>query len=210
MAEEQIPISQLPAATTFAGAWTIATDANNRSVKVPLAALTNPPKIGQNGNWLLWSLSAGAYVDSGLSSKGNPFTYADFTAEQLDALKVNGEDGRGVLTSAFVYGVTDDGNTMPEVWDNSLPTVQPGKWLWLKIVFTFTDNSTATSYLRLRQPKGAYDLAVEAGYTGTEEEYAAILANLGSDENVWLTEAQWDALETKDPNKTYNVYEEVE
>lgn len=28
-------------------------------------------------------------------------------------------------------------------------------------------------------------------------------------ENVWLTEEEWDALQTKDPNKTYNIYEEV-
>ena len=35
-----------------------------------------------------------------------------------------------------------------------------------------------------------------------------MLASLGSDE-VWLTENEWEALTTKDPNKTYNIYEVV-
>lgn len=210
MAEQQIPISQLPAATTFAGAWTIATDANNRSVKVPLAAITNPPKIGQNGNWLIWSLSAGAYVDSGLSSKGDAFQYSDFTTEQLAALKgEDGADGRGVLTTDFLYGVTSDGNVMPTEWDSSLPAVPSGQWLWMKAVFTFTDNTTATSYLRIKQVKSAYDYAREGGYTGTEQEFISLLGGLdAADKHVFLTEDAYEELAVKDPEKIYMTYED--
>lgn len=70
--------------------------------------LNNHPSIpGQNGFWLIWDTDSGAYVESDLplpaisvgpqgpqgekGDKGDAFTYADFTAEQLAALK--GEKG---------------------------------------------------------------------------------------------------------------------
>ena len=252
MSDEKIPISQLPPATTFSGAWTIATDSNNNSVKFPLSAFAHPPKIGQNGNWLLWSLSAGAYVDSGLSSKGDafqysdftpaqlaalkgekgdpltfndltpaqkaalkgdkgdPFTYSDFTPAQLAALKgEDGADGRGVLTTDFLYGVTSDGNVMPSEWVSPLPAVHSGQWLWFKAVFTFTDHSTATSYLRIKQVKSAYDYAREGGYTGTEQEFISLLGGLdATDKHVFLTEEQYEDLDVKDPDKIYMTYED--
>ena len=147
---EKIKISELPSATTLAGAWTIATDANNRSVKVSLAALTNsqtnPPMIGSNGHWFIWSLSSGGYVDSGYVAKGDTggaLTFDDLTEAQKAAL-------RG---------------------------------------------------------KSAYQIAVEGGYEGTYEEYAAMLANLG-DMHIVLSESQYEALQTKDPTKIYMTYED--
>lgn len=70
--------------------------------------LNNHPSIpGDNGYWLIWDTDSGAYVESELSlpavsvgpqgpqgekgDKGDAFTYSDFTAEQLAALK--GEKG---------------------------------------------------------------------------------------------------------------------
>lgn len=111
-------ISELPAASTFSGLYTIGVQPVNgqdKSVKVPLGAVISPPYIGENGHWYIWSMSAGNYVDSGYvakgatgqsaydyavevlhfdgtieewyeSMKGAPFTYADFTEEQLAAL----------------------------------------------------------------------------------------------------------------------------
>ena len=67
----------------------------------------HPPIPGGNGYWLIWDTDRGAYVESDLplpdisvgpqgpkgdkGDKGDAFTYADFTAEQLAALK--GEKG---------------------------------------------------------------------------------------------------------------------
>ena len=70
--------------------------------------LNNHPSIpGDNGYWLLWDTDNGTYVESALplqavsvgpqgpqgekGDKGDAFTYADFTSEQLTALK--GEKG---------------------------------------------------------------------------------------------------------------------
>lgn len=237
------PISGLPAATTFVGLFTIGTDSQNRSVKVPLAAVVNPPYIGNNGHWYVWSMSSGGYVDSGNvakgatgmsaydyavevlgfvgtieewyeSMKGEALTWDDLTPAQKAALKGEpGADGLGVSTCTVAYCVTeDDSATIPAVtWSESMPTVPVGHWLWTRFEMRFTDNSVVTFYTKSRHSangKSAYDLAVEGGYQGTEQQFAAMLAGLGT-ENVWLTEEEWDALQVKDPNKTYNIYEEV-
>lgn len=212
---ERIPISELPWATTFEGLVTIATNANMRSVKVRLNAVVKPPYIGQNGHWFIWSMNANAYVDSGAESRGATgaaFTYQDFTPEQLAALKgADGSNGIGVSSSVVSYGLSDAQATAPASWSENIPTLEAGKWLWSRTVISYTNNTSSTIYTKIYLPtngKSAYELAVEGGYQGTEQEYAAWLANLGKDE-VWLTENEWEALATKDPNKTYNVYEVV-
>lgn len=212
---ERIPISELPWATTFEGLVTIATDANKRSVKVRLNAVVKPPYIGQNGHWFIWSMNANAYVDSGAESRGATgaaFTYQDFTPEQLAALKgADGSNGIGVSSSVVSYGLSDAQATAPASWSENIPTLEAGKWLWSRTVVSYTNNTSSTIYTKIYLPtngKSAYELAVEGGYQGTEQEYAAWLANLGNDE-VWLKENEWEALATKDPNKTYNIYEVV-
>lgn len=57
------------------------------------------PYVGENGNWYVWDTATGAFKDSGEPSKGDKgdaFTYADFTAEQLAGLK-------GPKGDAFTY-----------------------------------------------------------------------------------------------------------
>ncbi|MBQ6045336.1 MAG: hypothetical protein IJL42_07435 [Bacteroidales bacterium] len=276
------PISGLPAATTFSGLFTIGTDANNNSVKVPLSAVVNPPYIGQNGHWYIWSMSANSYVDSGNASQGErgaAFTYADFTAAQLEALK-----GVGIQSSNVRYILSDDGSTVPSgtwsssvpalvkgkylwtrttltltngnnvtaysiayiandgakgdpgnngvgivrtetmyciadnqeadvrtlEWQSSIPTVPVGKWLWTKVMLYYSNSDNYAFYTRTQRAASAYETAVAGGYTGTEQQFMALLASVANNTNVWLTEDQFNALQTKDPNVTYNIYEEVD
>lgn len=49
-------------------------------------------------------------IDLGLV-KGDPFEYEDFTPEQLEALKVKGDDGVGVSTIVETTTSLDDGGT---------------------------------------------------------------------------------------------------
>lgn len=56
--------------------------------------------------------------------------------------------------------------------------------------------------------KSAYEMAVEGGYTGTEQEFMAAIASITP--KVWLTEDAFEALPTKDSNVEYNIYEEVD
>ena len=75
------------------------------------------PYIGENGNWYIWDIKEQKYVDSGFSSKGEqgkqgeqgePFTYEDFTEEQLELLRgpqgIQGEQGeKGEKGDPFKY-----------------------------------------------------------------------------------------------------------
>ena len=56
--------------------------------------------------------------------------------------------------------------------------------------------------------ESAYETAVAGGYTGTEQEFMAAIAS--TTPKVWLTEDEFEALPTKDPNVEYNIYEEVD
>lgn len=63
------------------------------------AAAVNPPVIGPNNTWFIWSQVEGKYVDTGIKCTGKAFEYEDFTEEQLAALigppGKNGADGYG-------------------------------------------------------------------------------------------------------------------
>ena len=70
-----------------------ADSAKTNAEQAELAA-SHYPQIGKSGTWLVWNTAASQYVDTGIPAtgpKGNPFTYEDFTPEQLDSLK--GKDG---------------------------------------------------------------------------------------------------------------------
>ena len=217
---EQIKISELPAATTFNRLVTIGTDANGNSVKVPLSAVTHPPYIGTNGHWYIWSMSAANYIDSNVVARGDrgpAFTYADFTEAQLAALKgadgqdgTNGTDGVGVSTSVVNYGLSDNQSDAPSSWSADIPTLVAGKWLWSRTVITYTNTLRSTIYTKIYLPtngKTAYQMAVEGGYEGTEEQYKAMLANLGN-QHVVLSESDYAAITTPDPDKFYMTYED--
>ena len=68
-------------------------------LKETKAVAVKTPYVGENGNWYVWDTATGAFQDSGEPSKGDKgdaFTYADFTAEQLEGLK-------GPKGDAFTY-----------------------------------------------------------------------------------------------------------
>ena len=188
-------ISELPEATTFTGLFTIGTDSNNSSVKVPLSAVVNPPYINAtNGHWMVWSMTSKSYVDSGKVAEGH--------------------DGLGIANSEVKYAVTEneEADVRTLEWGSSIPTVPVGSWLRTRVILYYSDSTSLTFYTKSQHTangKSAYDLAVEGGYTGTEAEYIDLLFRVAQNDNIWLTEEEWDALETKDPNKTYNIYEEV-
>lgn len=241
---QQQPISGLPWATTFAGLVTIGTDSQNRSVKVPLAAVVNPPYIGTNGHWYVWNMSNAGYVDSGTSAigatgqsaydyavevlgfvgtiqewyesmKGAALTFNDLTPAQKEELRGRpGADGNGISIHEVAYATTwEDAAPGTDDWSQAMPSVSVGQWLWTRLVVEYDDGTTDYFYTknqRTANGKSAYDLAVEAGYQGTEQQFSAMLAAVGSNQNIWLTEDEFNALQTKDPNVTYNIYEEVD
>ena len=122
-----------------------------------------------------------SYVDDAIAAieltpgpkgdKGDAFTYDDFTQEQLDALKgADGKDGKdGVDGQDGVDG--KDGAT-PEIGDN-------GNWFIdgtdTGVKAAGVDGADGKDGTDGKDGKSAFELAQEAGFTGTEEEWIASL-----------------------------------
>lgn len=61
---EKVKISELPMVESLDGLFTIGTDGQHRSVKVPITGVTMPPIVGNDGYWYVYSLQSGGYVKS--------------------------------------------------------------------------------------------------------------------------------------------------
>ena len=94
-----------------------------------LGAAVNQPYINpDNKHWMLWSETAGAYVDSGYSSIGL------------------------VPPSAVTYQAGTSGTTPPAgTWATTIPTVPQGAYLWTRTQFEFSDGTQQVSYSVARQ-----------------------------------------------------------
>ena len=122
-----------------------------------------------------------------------------------------GDPGVGIVRTEVSYCVTDneEADVRTLSWQSAIPPVPVGKWLWTKVALFYSNADNYAFYTKSHRAASAYDMAVAGGYTGTEADYTALLYRVAMNDNVWLTEEEWDALQTKDPNKTYNIYEEV-
>lgn len=55
-----------------------------------------------------------------------------------------GSDGRGILGSPIsTFAKSKDGTIPPTTWSSTRPNVEPGEYLWTRIVTTYTDNTTS-------------------------------------------------------------------
>ena len=58
-----------------------------------------------------------------------------------------GEDGVGIRKTELYFQLSDNGSTIPTgTWLDTLPTPEQGKYLWVKTVFTYTNDSRKESY----------------------------------------------------------------
>lgn len=66
----------------------------------------------------------------------------------------DGDDGVGITLTTIRYIESDQNQTPPDAsanWQQSIPDVTPGNYLWTKTVFAYSDNSTKTIYSIARQ-----------------------------------------------------------
>lgn len=59
----------------------------------------------------------------------------------------DGDNGRGILSTEIKYGTSDSASTQPSSWSSAVPTsIEAGKWLWVRTVINYTDNTSDTTY----------------------------------------------------------------
>lgn len=87
----------------------------------------------------------GTYTDENKEASGNPTDYEWNLVKGSDG--TDGKDGIGLKTTETTYVGSADGMNPPASgWVPSIPEVLPGQFLWTKIIWTYTDNTTKTAY----------------------------------------------------------------
>lgn len=163
----------------------------------------NPPYIGTNGNWYVWDTTTGDYVDSGVDASitvaiaditmlaPNATPYVTNTGTSTDPIfHLFIPQGKAVSniaktgTSGLVdtYTITyNDGTTTTYTITNGkgIASLYKTGSSGLTDVYTITYTDGTYYTFNVVNGKPAYQSAVEGGYTGTEAQFEADLANFG-------------------------------
>ena len=93
----------------------------------------------------LWTKTVWSYTDN-TSETGYTKTYI---AKDGNTGKdgIAGKDGVGIKTTTITYAKSSNGTTAPTSgWTSSVPSTSPGDFLWTKMVWNYTDNTSETGY----------------------------------------------------------------
>lgn len=74
---------------------------------------------------------------------------------------VSGKDGVGINSTTVDYGVSDSATVKPTTWQQDIPTVAEGKYLWTRTVIDYTDTSKTDTVTYVYTKQGS------KGDTGT-------------------------------------------
>lgn len=96
----------------------------------------------------------GQYTDHAQSDSTDPTKYKWTLIKGDKGDKGDqGYDGVGIASTTVTYGVSDSSSTQPTSWQNTIPTVAEGKYLWTRTVIDYTDTARAdtVSYTYAKQ-----------------------------------------------------------
>lgn len=104
-------------------------------------------EIQNNGTYIQWRTVGGTWANLiALSALvGAPGYTPQKNTDYFDG--DDGDDGRGIASTAITYAVSASGTTTPTTWSSSIPTAVAGQFFWTKTVITYTDATTTTSYV---------------------------------------------------------------
>lgn len=138
----------------------------------------NPPYIGANGNWYVWDTESGAYVDSNVDASIT-VAIADIT----------------MLAPTATPYVTNTGTNTDPIFHLYIPrgigiaSIQKTGTSGLVDTYTITYSDGYTDTFTVANGKTAYQYAVDGGYSGTEADFYADLANF----EQWKDDAEQGA-----------------
>lgn len=115
---------------------------NTSSTQAPTSGWSTTAPSWQEGRYI-WSRTA--TTKAGRTTYSQPVCISG--RDGVDG--TDGEDGVGIVSTSITYGTSDSASAQPSSWSNTAPTsIDKGKWLWVKTVQTFTDNTSKTSYAK--------------------------------------------------------------
>ena len=84
-----------------------------------------------------------------------PITSPVATSLKLTWSKINsgvkGDTGVGISSVTVTYGVSTSASTYPTSWQNTIPTVAEGSYLWTRTITDYTDNTDTVTYTYVKQ-----------------------------------------------------------
>lgn len=88
----------------------------------------------------------------------------------------NGKDGVGISSITVDYGVSDNASTKPTTWQQSIPVVAEGKYLWTRTITDYTDTSVADTVAYVYTKQG---IKGETGVAGSSVTVSSIQYQAG-------------------------------
>lgn len=77
---------------------------------------------------------------------------------------ISGKDGVGISSTTVDYGVSDSATVKPTTWQQDIPVVAEGKYLWTRTIIDYTDTSKADTVTYVYAKQGTKG---ETGTAGT-------------------------------------------
>ena len=121
------------------------------TTSIPAAPWVTTPAATSQASRYLWAfirieLSNGNFIHSPaalIGTQGQP--------GQDGSPGAPGSSGRGILNTTTTYQAHTSGTTPPTgVWATNPPATTDNQYLWARIVFTYTDNTTSTHYATVK------------------------------------------------------------
>lgn len=130
-----------------------------------------PPRISElNGHWEVWDVENQIWTDTGTPAQGNQGaaglaprinstnkhwevynnateTWTDTGVSAVGEQGEKGDDGEPAKVTETKYGVSSSSQTQPTTWQDTIPTLQGGQFLWTR----FKWNNNTYSYVVARQ-----------------------------------------------------------
>lgn len=88
-----------------------------------------------------------------------------------------GKDGVGISSITVDYGVSDNASTKPTTWQQSIPVVAEGKYLWTRTITDYTDTSVADTVAYVYAKQG---IKGETGVAGSSVTVSSIQYQAGT------------------------------
>lgn len=141
---------------------------NSESIQ-PTSWSTQVPTLTKGS--YLWTRTTWTYTDN-TTEIGYQKTYISKDGNDgTDGLP--GKDGVGISSTTITYATSTSGTVQPTSgWSSQVPSVPSGQYLWTKIVWTYTDNTSETGYsvakMGERGPQGLQGIQGPKGDQGIQ------------------------------------------
>lgn len=116
---------------------------------------------------------------------------------------INGKDGVGINSVTVSYGVSDSVTVQPTQWEQTLPTVADGKYLWTRTITDYSDKSMSDTVVLMYAKQGEKGATGSSGSSVTvssiqyQEGNSATTAPTGTWSNTVVAVAEGKYLWTK-------------